>query len=169
MRRLPVTPIPRTLLDLAGVVDFKLLRRALAEAHHRKLLDLAAVRRECGHGKRGSNALRRALAIHLPELAQAENDFEAEFLFLIELAGLPIPELNAYVEGLKVDAMARRQARRRARRATRPRPDPVANEEDRRRELILRRAAYRVIRYTWRQVTREPRAVVDDLRSHLGG
>ena len=80
-RRLPVTPIPRTLLDLAGVVDFKLLRRALAEAHHRKLLDLAAVRRECGHGRRGSNALRRAVAIHLPELAQAENDFEAEFLF----------------------------------------------------------------------------------------
>ena len=167
MRRLPVTPIPRTLLDLAGVVDFKLLRRALAEAHHRKLLDLAAVRRECGHGKRGSNALRRALAIHLPELADAENDFEAEFLFLVEAAGLPIPEVNAYVEGLKVDALWRDAKLVVELDGHETHANPVANEEDRRRELILRRAAYRVIRYTWWQVTREPRAVVDDLRSHL--
>ena len=166
-RRLPVTPIPRTLLDLAAVVDFKLLRRALAEAHHRKLLDLAAVRRECGHGRRGSNALRRAVAIHLPELARAENDFEVEFLLLVESAGLPIPEPNACVEGLKVDALWRDAKLVVELDGHGTHANPVANEEDRRRELILRRAGYRIIRYTWRQVTREPQAVVDDLRSHL--
>ena len=134
-RRLPVTPIPRTLLDLAAVVDFKLLRRALAEAHHRKVLDLAAVRRECGRGRRGSNALRRAVAIHLPELARAENDFEVEFLLLVESAGLPIPEPNAYVEGLKVDALWREAKLVVELDGHETHANPVANEEDRRREL----------------------------------
>ena len=45
--------------------------------------------------------------------------------------------------------------------------NPVTNEEDRRRELILRRAGYRVIRYTWQQVTSAPRTVLDDLRRAL--
>ena len=167
LRRLPVTPVARTLLDLAAIVDFRTLRKALAEADHRKLLAPAAIEAELGRGRRGSTALCRALAIHLPELAGAENDFEAEFLFLVERAGLPIPEPNAIVEGFKVDALWRDrklivELDGHATHAT-----PVANEEDRRRELILRRAGYRVVRYTWQQVTQRPNDVVDDLRLAL--
>jgi hypothetical protein len=167
LRRLPVTPVARTLLDLAAVVDFRLLRKALAEADHRKLLDAAAIEAELGRGKRGSTALGRALAIHLPELARAANDFEAEFLLLAEAAGVAIPELNAYVAGLKVDAQWRDQRLIVELDGHETHANPVANEEDRRRELILRRAGYRVVRYTWEQVTRHPGAVVDDLRLQL--
>ena len=75
--------------------------------------------------------------------------------------------MNAYVEGLKVDALWRDAKLVVELDGHETHANPVANEEDRRRELILRRAGYRVIRYTWWQVTREPQAVVDDLRSHL--
>ncbi len=166
-RRLPITPVARTLLDLAAVVDLRLLRRALAEADHRKLLDPGAVERECGRGRPGSTALRRAVALHLPELARARNDFEREFLLLVEGAGLPIPEVNATVDGLEVDALWRDARLIVELDGHETHANPVANEEDRRRELILRRAGFRVIRYTWHQVTGNPAAVVTDLRRAL--
>ena len=112
-------------------------------------------------------ALRRAVALHLPELARARNHFEREFLVLVEGASLPIPEVNATVEGLEVDALWRDARLIVELDGHETHANPVANEEDRRRELILRRAGYRVIRYTWRQVTGNPAAVVTDLRRAL--
>ncbi len=44
---------------------------------------------------------------------------------------------------------------------------PAAVERDRRRELKLRRAGFEVRRYTWQQVTRDPDAVVADLRAAI--
>lgn len=166
-RRLAVTPVDRTLIDLAAIVDFRTLRKALAQADHRKLLDAERVARRLRRGQPGARALRRALAIHLPELADAGNDFEAEFLLLVERAGLPIPELNVYVEGLKVDAYWRHERLVVELDGHATHANPVANEEDRRRELILRRAGQRVCRYTWHQVFRRPSEVVADLRREL--
>jgi Protein of unknown function (DUF559)/Transcriptional regulator, AbiEi antitoxin len=166
-RRLPVTPVPRTLLDLAATVDFRTLRRALAEADHRKLLDPAAVHAELGHGRPGSKALREALALHLPELANANGELEVAFLFLVERAELPLPEPNAVVEGLKVDALWRERRLVVELDGHATHANPVANEEDRRRELILRRAGYCVLRYTWQQVAQQPAEVVEDLRRAL--
>jgi hypothetical protein len=168
-RRLPVTPVPRTLLDLAAITDERTLRLALAQADHRKVLDPDAVRAELGHGRRGAKALRSALARHLPELARADSELEIEFLLLVERACLPIPEANAWIEGLKVDALWREQRLVAELDGHATHANPVANEEDRRRELILRRAGYRVVRYTWQQVLHEPEAVVADLISSLRG
>jgi very-short-patch-repair endonuclease len=44
----------------------------------------------------------------------------------------------------------------------------AAIETDRRREMRLRRAGFRVIRYTWRQVTETPEQIVSELRRELG-
>jgi very-short-patch-repair endonuclease len=44
----------------------------------------------------------------------------------------------------------------------------AAIETDRQRELRLRRAAFRVIRYTWQQVTQTAELVVAELRHELG-
>ena len=45
---------------------------------------------------------------------------------------------------------------------------PAAAERDRDRELRLRSSGYRVQRYTWRQVTERPEAVIGELRRELG-
>ena len=80
---------------------------------------------------------------------------------------MPIPELNAYVEGFKVDALWRDERLVVELDGHATHANPVANEEDRHRELVLRRAGYRVCRYTWQQVTARPDALTGDLRLQL--
>ena len=46
--------------------------------------------------------------------------------------------------------------------------DRAAFESDRRRDQQLVAAGWRVVRFTWRQVAREPRAVAEILRRLLG-
>jgi very-short-patch-repair endonuclease len=41
-------------------------------------------------------------------------------------------------------------------------------QRDHERDLILRAAGYTVLRYTWRQITREGELVLADLRQALG-
>jgi Protein of unknown function (DUF559)/Transcriptional regulator, AbiEi antitoxin len=168
-RRLAVTPVARTLLDLAAIVDFATLRGALAEADHRKLLDPGTVLAGARRGRPGARALRLALARHLPELANTGNEFEAKFLLLVEKAGLPVPEMNGRVEGLMVDALWRSERVVVELDGHATHANPVANEEDRRREMMLRRAGFRVCRYTWQQVARQPELLLRDLRDQLCG
>ena len=44
----------------------------------------------------------------------------------------------------------------------------AAFEDDRRRDQSLMLAGYRVVRFTWRQVAREPEAVAATVRTLLG-
>ena len=79
--------------------------------------------------------------------------------------GLPRPKVNADVAGLEVDFVfadhrlaveADSWTYHRTRRAF---------ERDRERDAILARAGYRTLRFTHRQLTREPAMVADTLRS----
>lgn len=167
VRRLPVTPVLRTLLDLATIVDAPTLRRALAEAEHRNLINPATAVAQLPRGQPGVKALRAGCERSLPELAAAESELERRFLLLIEAAGLPIPELQATIEGLRVDALWRRERLIVELDGHATHANPRANEEDRRRELVLRRAGFRVCRYTWQQVTRDGDQVIDDLTREL--
>jgi hypothetical protein len=166
-RGLAVTTVERTLIDVASMRNTMTLRSTLAEADHRNLLDPPSLTAQLRSGQPGARALRQALATHLPELATTDSELEIQFLLLVERAGLPIPETNAYVEDLKVDAFwpAHRLVVELDGHATHA--NPVANENDRARELKLRAAGYRVVRYTWEQVTRSPDEVVADLRRLL--
>jgi hypothetical protein len=164
---LPLTPIPRTLRDLATSLPHPALRRALAEADHLNLLQPDAVRRELGRGRAGSAALRKALDVHLPELADAYSRLEEEFLSICQAAGLSVPEVNVYVEGFKVDCLWREQRVIVELDGAEVHGRPAAVVVDRGRELSLRRAGYVVLRYSWKQVTQAPAAVVADLLAAL--
>ena len=163
----PVTIVARTLLDLAASLPYDDVRRALAEADFRNLLDPTAIERELGRGRAGSKALRKALTAHLPELALANEGVEQAFVLLCERAGIPIPEVNVYLEGFKVDCLwrARRVVVELDSRLAHAQPAKV--EADRHRDLVLRRAGYTVRRYTWHQVTGKPQALLTDLRAAL--
>ncbi len=167
-RGLSVTSVERTLLDVASMRNQMTLRHAVARADHLKRLDPPSLTAQLRRGMPGARALRKTLEHHLPELATTDSELEVRFLLLVERAGLPIPQTNAYVAGLKVDALWTEHRLIAELDGHATHANPGANENDRRRELILRRAGYRVVRYTWEQVTRRPAEVVSDLISLLG-
>jgi predicted transcriptional regulator of viral defense system len=166
-RRLPITPVSRTLLDLAVCLGFDELRRALAEADYRDLLDPAEAAAVCGSGRPGSATLRKALEAHLPRLAETLSVLEERFLLLCESHNIPLPEVNAVVDGMKVDALWPRSRTIVELDGHEAHAAPAAVERDRARELKLRASGYRVLRYTWQQVTEHADRVAVDLRMAL--
>jgi hypothetical protein len=91
---IPITKVPRTLLDLAATVRLHRLERALAQAQrlqlydHRAITDLLA--RSNGH--RGTGALTEAASRDDPKWTRSE--LEAWFLEVLRDAGLPEPLVN---------------------------------------------------------------------------
>jgi len=166
-RGLPITTVPRTLLDLAPMVPFGRLRRAVAEAEFLELASADEIADALGRGRRGSRALRKALALHRPELARTLSALEERFLSLCEKHGIPLPEVNVKVCGFMVDALWRDEKVVAELDGRAAHGSAAAIERDHGRDLALRLAGYNPVRYTWRQVTREARVVASDLRNAL--
>lgn len=164
---LPVTSIPQTVLDLAAVADFKLVRKALARLDYRRELDVHALKAACGAGKPGSKALRRALAIHQPRLALTNGPLEYDFFEWCEEWEVPLPLVNERVHGILVDAywpahgvvVELDGGENHSSRAQRRR--------DKANDLLLRGHGLVVLRYDWDLVHARPRAVYDDLTRAL--
>jgi hypothetical protein len=166
-RGLPVTTAARTVLDIASVVPFDELRKAIAEAQYRKLVDVDELHAQCGRGQPGSAALRRATARHVPQLALTRSELEDRFLALCEAHALPLPEVNVLIEDMLVDALFLRERLIVELDGHQGHAHPSAVERDRDRELRLRAIGYAVLRYTWRQVTGTPALVAADVRAAL--
>ena len=100
-------------------------------------------------------------------LPHTRSDLERRFLRLCRDAGLPRPAVNVPVAGVEVDFLwpeARLVVELDGFEFHRER---AAFERDRRRDAILQRAGYRVLRITHRRLTEEPEAVISDLRALL--
>lgn len=166
-RRLPVTTVPRTLLDLASESSIDRVRRALAQADYHRLLMIEDVAAVCGRGRRGAARLRAALERHQPRIALTRSELERLFLALCEAAGIPLPEVNVVVEGWTVDALWRHERVVVELDGRDNHSSPGQIERDRRKDLQLRAAGYVVLRYTWAQVMFEAPAVIADLRAAL--
>ena len=165
-RGIRVTTVARTLFDLAPSLPRRALERALDEAEIRDLYD----RREleaatAAHaGERGAAALQRAIdADGDPTLTDSE--LEELMLALCDEHGLPRPRPRAWVAGLRVDflyAESRLVVETDGYRYHRTRR---AFERDRERDAILARAGHRTLRFTHRQLTRDPARVAETIRS----
>jgi very-short-patch-repair endonuclease/predicted transcriptional regulator of viral defense system len=166
-RGLPITTVPRTLLDIAAMVPFDELRRALAEAEYQRLARVDEISAMLRRGHPGSGRLRLALARHQPRLAHTLSALEERFLALCEANSLPSPEVNATVCGLMVDALWRQQRVTVELDGHAAHASPFAMHRDRDRDLTLRAGGYRVLRYTWQQITEQPEPVAADLRAAL--
>jgi predicted transcriptional regulator of viral defense system len=164
---LPLTTVARTLLDLATALTATRLRRVLAEADYRRLLQADEIEAVLGRGQPGSAALRSALDAHLPQLARTLSVLEERFLALCETAGLPLPEVNVKVAGLMVDALWPGQRVVVELDGHAAHGTAAAIETDRRRELTLRAAGYAVVRYTWQQITQQAEEVAGDVSRAL--
>jgi hypothetical protein len=151
------------------MLSFRELRRALAEADYRGLLDPTELRGVVGKGRQGSRALRAALDSHLPQLAETLSVLEERFLELCESAALPLPEVNARVGHLRVDALWRDRGLAVELDGGPAHGGAAAMKRDRNRELFLRSAGFRVVRYSWDQIVNHPDNVLTDLRFLLAG
>ncbi len=108
-RRFPITTVEQTLLDYAASADLLAVRRGLAEADYRRLLDPAAIHEVLGAGKPGSAKLRQALKRHEPRLARTRSWLELVFIPFCERFAIDLPEVNARLCGWTVDALWRRE------------------------------------------------------------
>ncbi len=155
---IPVTSVARTLLDLAAVVRPSDLTAAIDRAERLGLLDLDAVVDVLNraNGRRGARALRRAIAAYAPSTQKSR--LERRFRELVETtADIPRPSFNALVDGEtgthEVDAYwsAERLAVQvdgfEFHRTRRDRERDAASDAD------LELAGYRVVRFTWDDVT----------------
>ncbi|MGH7500710.1 MAG: DUF559 domain-containing protein [Longimicrobiales bacterium] len=149
----PVTTLPRTLLDLAGVATPRELERALAIAERNDPNVRARLQRllERHATRRGTRRLRELLRRGDPTLTRSEA--EALMLELIRSAGLPEPAMNVVVQGHEVDCYWRK-----ARLVVEVdgyawHGSHRAFLRDRERDAALAAAGIQVLRLSWSQLT----------------
>jgi very-short-patch-repair endonuclease len=101
---IPVTALPRTLLDLAAAVRFAWLEKMVERSEDLELFDLRVVDdlldRTVGHP--GHGRLRKAIALYRPT-SFTRSGLERRFLELCLEAGLPQPRTNFVVLGFELD------------------------------------------------------------------
>jgi hypothetical protein len=158
---IPVTALPRTLLDLAATVPVKRLRKTIERAEELKLFDLGPVEsvlaRNVGH--RGSGRLRDALALYRPA-SLTRSGLEERFLDLVLQAGLPRPSTNFTELGLELDAYWPEHRFAVELDAFETHGSREAFERDRIRQEELKLAGIEMIRVTEARLEREPDEVI---------
>jgi very-short-patch-repair endonuclease len=167
---IPITTVPRTLLDLAATLDERQLERAINEAEIRRLWDELSLH-DLLHRyprRRGTRNLRAALRKRSEGTTATKSDLEEFFIRFADKAGLPRPDTNVHIEGLEVDCVWRERRviievdgweihRTRA-----------AFERDREKSRILQAAGWRCVPITYLQLEHTSEAVASDVRRLLG-
>jgi restriction endonuclease-like protein len=158
--RIPVTALPRTLLDLAATTPRR-LDRAIERSEQLRLFDLPAVdsllARSAGHP--GCGRLRRALDAYR-EPAFTRSFLERRFLPLLRKAGLPVPAVNTFVDGFEIDMYWAHERFAIELDGWETHRSRAAFERDRLRQEELKLAGIEMVRITYGRIAREPEAVV---------
>jgi hypothetical protein len=167
---IPVTTLPRTLLDLAEVVPARRLERAFEEADRLRLLDRRAVEALCrrSYGRHGLRPLQALLDRERDPPPATRSELEGRFLEACREAGLRPPEVNGFVEGFEVDAFWRAEGLAVELDGFESHGTRAAFERDRRRDERLQLAAgCRVLRFTHRRLDRDTSGVVEAVSNGL--
>ncbi|HET9592029.1 MAG TPA: type IV toxin-antitoxin system AbiEi family antitoxin domain-containing protein [Solirubrobacterales bacterium] len=142
--RIPITTVARTLADL-----------------RRSDLRPSLVRR----------AIRQAEFLQMPlgdiQTDRTRSDLERDFLRLCRRYRLPPPEVNVPIGRLTVDFLWRPAGLIVETDSYVTHGGTVAFEDDRQRDLELRRRGYRVHRFSGRQLELEPKAIAEDVAAAL--
>lgn len=168
VNRIPATTVARALVDLAGVVPADHLLKAINEAERHRSFDLRAVeaaaertRQRAGGGHR---ALEAALRLHRERgLELTRIATEDLFSAFVDARGFPRPELNAIVDGEEVDACWRDARVIVELDGWRSHGTHRAGERDREKTNGLLLRGWVVLRYTHRQLLREPERLAREL------
>ena len=170
---IPITTVPRTILDLAVREPRRRIERAIHEAEVRRLHDALSlpdlIRRY--PRRRGARLLRAILADRAWEESITKEALEELFAAFLERHGLPRPATNRWLQIagvwieadcvwydqkviVELDGYAVHGTRRRF-------------ESDRVRDRKLQLAGWKIIRVTWRQLRDDEAELARDLRALL--
>jgi very-short-patch-repair endonuclease len=171
-RGIPVTTVPRTMLDMAAMLDLRELERAWNEMEVRELWDVLSVPDLLVRhpGRRGISKLRHLLADEEPG-GITRNDFEEAFVALLDRHGLPRGRMNADLalrgRFFEIDCLWERERLAVELDGGGAHRTKKAFQSDRRRDRILVAEGWRTARSTWHQLRDEPDDVAADLRRAL--
>jgi very-short-patch-repair endonuclease len=162
------TSVARTILDVAEALSLRGVERVVDQAEVLRLFDMRAMEDVLARadGRRGAPKVRAVLSIeHEPAITKSE--MEELFLAMCADHGLPRPRGNKYVEGEEVDFhwpthwLVVETDSKTWHGTTRRR------EKDNARDRRLQLAGWRVLRFSWRAIEREPAAVAAEIRAFL--
>ena len=173
VERIPVTTVPRTILDCASAMTERRLERLINEADVLRLYDHLSLPTLLHRYPRrpGSRALRVALDKRNAGSTRTRSELEELLLELVDELGLQRPELNVTLqldgETIEIDALWRAERIAVELDSRQFHDTPLAFERERRRDRRLSAAGWRPVRITWRQITEERAAVGRDLSAML--
>lgn len=155
---LPITTVPRTLVDLAATLDLPALSKAVHQAHVRHGTTPAMVERVVDRAPNRPGMGRLGQALRGDELYLS--GLEREFVALLRRAGLPLPRTNVRKEQGRVDCHWPETGLTAELDSFRYHATRYQFEADVRRD---RRARGRVLRFTWGDVFERPQEVLAEL------
>jgi very-short-patch-repair endonuclease len=167
-KRIPVTTVPRTLVDLASLLSFDELTKAVHRADVRygtRPEHIESVLARYPNAP-GAATLRAIASGDAPTLL---SDLEKRFRALLEKHLLPLPSTNRKCGAHYVDCRWPEQRLTIELDSYRFHRSRHAWEQDHQRERSARARGDDFRRYTWRQVVEEPAETVTELRALLSG
>ena len=165
---LRVTTPARTLLDLAASTPRTQLERLTEEAQVQRLASPAEILAVIERGARRPGVRKlRAVLDFIDEPLFTRSEAEKRLRGLCRSAGLPMPRMNVKRAGWEVDAVWDTQRLVVEVDGYGVHSPRSQFERDRRKDADLMLAGYRVLRITWRRLTREPDQVIAILAGAL--
>jgi predicted transcriptional regulator of viral defense system len=147
-RGIPITTPARTIIDLARTLEGRSLEQALDRAEHLRLVDFG----EFAH-RPIPLSLQAVLSLYTAT-TPTRSELEERFLGLCDDHGIRRPEVNARIEGIEVDFVWRDRRLIVEVDGYAYHRSPTAFEADRERGVRLIVAGWRLLRFTWTQITR---------------
>jgi very-short-patch-repair endonuclease len=158
-RCIPVTSVPRTLVDLAAVLTLDALARACHEAGVRYRTTPRHVEAVLWRTAPGASNLRTVMN---GDAHVTLSQLERAFLKLLRDADLPLPVTNRVAGGKRVDCRWPELKLTVELDSYRFHNSRYAWEQDRERERQARNRGDELRRYTWRDITQDAESVIRD-------
>lgn len=170
-RRIPVTTPARTLLDLGAVAPASVVESALEDALMRRLVTFQlltnTLERLGGPGRNGAGVLRALVEERDPATAPTQSVLEDELFRVLRRAGVPEPVRQYEVAGVRLDGAypALRLGIEADSRIWHGGRLDVQRNTDKANRLLAH--GWRILHFTWFDVTRRRRYVIDALEREL--
>jgi hypothetical protein len=167
-KAIPVTSPARTLVDLAALVDYRALRRAVRQGLSSRRVNLSELAETLGRlGPR--RGVRNLAGIVAQGPAPTRSELEDVVLDLIRRGGLELPDVNVplVLAGRRVVPDFRWREQRLVLEADGAawHDDRLAREDDAERQALLEAHGERVLRVTWDQAISDPQRTLARIRA----